>query len=251
MRCTRISEGCRECWHLKTADRLCKNPGLPNLERSALSGEGGFVLRNKELSAPTKTKKPAVIGVQFMGDLFHEDVSVSARDFIYHAMNCAPWHKYLLLTKRPDAMLADIKRAGGGTLPDYIWPGLTVVNQQEADEKQSGFMKVPGKKFLSLEPLLSDIPFLLLHDISLVIIGCETGPHRRPCKLEWIRSIVEQCRAAGVPVWVKQIEIERDIHPKPNNRGDITWDVVERVSHDMAEFPPDLRVRELAWKVTK
>jgi protein gp37 len=233
MRCTRISEGCRECWHLKTADRLCKNPGLPNLERSALSGEGGFVLRNKELSAPTKTKKPAVIGVQFMGDLFHEDVSVSARDFIYHAMNCAPWHKYLLLTKRPDAMLADIKRAGGGTLPDYIWPGLTVVNQREADEKIPQLLQVPGKRWLSIEPILERINiyrFLMNKSIEGVVVGCETGPHRRSGDIEWIWFIVRQCIDTNIPVFVKQIEVNG------------------KVVHELEQFPKDLRVRELPWR---
>jgi protein gp37 len=70
-------------------------------------------------------------------------------------------------------------------------------------------------------------------EISFVVVGAETGPHRRPCNIEWVVSIVEQCRAAGVPIFVKQIE----------SGG--------KVVHELEQFPPDLRVRELPWRISK
>lgn len=147
-----------------------------------------------------------------------------------------------------------------------LWHGLTICTQAEADEKIPELLKVPGKRWLSIEPMLGPINLAIIPNkyalgegqryydplkrlawyatndfsyydvcncregVDFVVVGCETGPHRRPCKLEWIQSIVDQCRAAGVLVFVKQIEIER------------------RVSHDMTEWPESLRVRELPWK---
>jgi protein gp37 len=219
MRCTPVSPGCLNCWHLRTADRLKNNPGLPEIERRALAGNGS-ILRSREIDAPSRVKNPSVIGVQFMGDLYHETVSNSKRDFVYEGINAAPWHTYLILTKRPDAMLADINRAGGGTIPDYIRPGLTVCNQVEADEKIPIFLQVPGKKFLSIEPLLGPISFRwmkwisrehstghldILKDISCVILGGETGPGARVPDMNWIWTIRDQCAEVGTPFFLKHI----------------------------------------------
>ncbi len=213
MRCTPVSPGCERCWHLRTANRLKNNTCLPEAERRALSGYGS-ILRGRELDAPMKVKKPSVIGVQFMGDLYHETVSNSQRDFVYEGMNAAPWHTYLILTKRPDAMLADFNRAGGGTIPDYIRPGLTVCNQAEADEKIPIFLQVPGKKFLSIEPMLGEIDLNSVRGmfypfpngwtkINAVILGGESGPGARPMHPDWVRSVRDQCAAAGVPFFFK------------------------------------------------
>lgn len=223
MRCTRVSEGCRECWHLRTADRLSKNPGLPEDERKALAGEEPFVLRERELSAPIRAKKPAVIGVQFMGDLFHEDVPDEFIDQAFLRMAWKSEHTFLVLTKRP-------QRISRWFDNNYFHPwtpenipnlylGVTVCNQQEADEKIPELLKVPGKKWLSIEPMLGPISFRwmkgisrtestghldILKDISCVVLGGETGPGARPMHPDWVRSVRDQCQAAGVPYFFKQ-----------------------------------------------
>ena len=71
MRCTKISEACEHCWHLRTADRLAKNPALHTSIGLAHAGTGSPVLVESRLQDPLKLKKPARVGVQFMGDLFH------------------------------------------------------------------------------------------------------------------------------------------------------------------------------------
>ena len=220
MRCTGISDGCLNCWHLRTADRLGCNEGLPLDERKALIGEGPFILRERELSAPLRARKPAVIGVQFMGDLFHEAVP---DQFIYEATrvmrhSLASMHTFLLLTKRLQKMLRLSNLYD--ELPN-VWSGLTVCNQQEADEKIPIFLKVPGKKFLSIEPMLSEIDLTWTYDemnhrgdgvtqferipfgIDAVILGAETGPGARPMHPDWVRSVRDQCAAAGVPFFFK------------------------------------------------
>lgn len=223
MRCAPCSPGCEHCWHLRTADRLCENPGLPVDERFALAGDGPFVLRERELDAPLRTRKPAVIGVQFMGDLFHEDVPDEFILKVCEVMWNIGRHTFLILTKRPKRM-ADFFRTNHGyfSYVDHIYFGLTVCNQQEADEKIPEFLKVPGKKWLSVEPMLGPVnlmelprpfefhqspygwPEWLRRHLHLVILGGESGPGARPMHPDWVRSVRDQCQAAGVPFYLKQ-----------------------------------------------
>ena len=123
MRCTPVGDGCLNCWHLRTADRLRNNDALPIEEREALAGSGHFVLRERELSAPLKAKKAAVIGVQFMGDLFHEAVPDDFANSAYRTMIHADWHTYLILTKRPDGGVCQSRKRMAGDGGEYsAWP---------------------------------------------------------------------------------------------------------------------------------
>lgn len=237
MRCSKCSPGCDGCWHLRTADRLCKNPALPENERAALAGTGPFILRERELSAPLRTKKPAVIGVQFMGDLFHEKVPSLFPHHVNVRMAQCEQHTFLMLTKRPRILLER-------KIPpfDHVWHGLTICNQPEADEKIPIFLQVPGRKFLSIEPMLGPIDLaecftepasLALRYLSAfyntpdgkfdpegkghqynrrvknpvpivaVILGGETGPGARPMHPDWVRLVRDQCATAGVPFFFK------------------------------------------------
>jgi protein gp37 len=257
--CTKSSPGCLNCWLEDMGKRFHKWPDkvTPRWDR---------------LDIPLKKKKSTVFAV--WSDLFHEDVEW---EFIYKAeamMAAQERHTFLVLTKRAKSMaitLNDIDfhlERNGSSRMNNVWHGVTVCNQAEADAKIPELLKVPGHKWLSIEPMLGPINMDTLlwtcrvcgyycdkethpiteGDVEWVVVGAETGPHRRPCNIEWIRSIVQQCKAAGVPVWVKAVPVERDVHPRPNNKGDTTWDVVTRISHDMTEWPEDLRVREVPWK---
>ena len=228
--CTPCSPGCEHCWaaamerrfgHL--AEKVGNNP--PRFT--------GVINTNSErLSIPLKRRKPTVYAV--WNDLFHEAVP---GDFINHAwmtMRNADKHTFLILTKRPEKMLSWTKiSALYKTWPiDEIWPenvylGLTVCNQQEADEKIPVFLQVPGKKFLSIEPMLGAIELRHLfnycpehdfpggfclqrrHDgvqwIDAVILGGETGPGTRPLHPDWVRSVRDQCAAAAVPFFLKSL----------------------------------------------
>jgi protein gp37 len=122
-----------------------------------------------------------------------------------------------------------------------IYNGLTICNQAETDEKIPQLLKVPGKRWLSIEPMLSAIrPDL--KDIDFVVVGCETGPKRRPCKLEWVQSLVDQCKAAGVLCYVKQIPVLRMVKGSKGTR----W--IDSVSHNPEEWPESLRVRKTPWQ---
>ena len=133
---------------------------------------------------------------------------------------------------------------GGGDYIRNVWLGTTVENQEWADKRITHLRKCwPFKLFLSVEPILGPIDIhqgcwraeypRLYNPMAIlrwIILGCESGPKRRPAKPEWFRNIAEQCRAANVPLFVKQIEING------------------KVSHDMTEWPGDLQIREMPCK---
>ena len=215
MKCAPISEGCANCWHLSLAKRLAKNPMIPEDRQKAYAG-GEPVLIEKELDAPLKLKKPAIIGVQFMGDLFYEKVPGEFITKVFYAMQQSPQHIFLVLTKRPKRMAEFLYKT-----PDlpHIYLGVTCENQRTADERIPILLQIPAAtRFISIEPMLSEIN-LRLSDYAVscgshsvrhqflrwAICGGESGPGARPMRLYWARSIRDQCQSAGVPFFMKQM----------------------------------------------
>jgi protein gp37 len=209
----------------------------------------------ERLSIPLKRRKPTVFAV--WNDLFHEAVPREFIDKAFAVMALSPEHTFLVLTKRPARMSDwsqdDVNDVINVTMqyPEFLpkngrsyprscyWPlsnvylGLTVCNQQEANEKIPVFLQVPGNKFLSIEPMLGPIDLTRLNDtplycydslsgrqyakhtknrsivgmtdhIDAVILGGETGPGARPMHPDWVRSVRDQCAAAGVDFFFKQ-----------------------------------------------
>lgn len=208
MRCTPISEGCANCWHIKMADRMKNNPTLPAGRRDSYSG-GPPVLIENELQAPLKRKKPAIIGTQFMGDLFHEDIGYAHIQEVFSIIELCSWHTFLVLTKRQMRMGNAIKTWFGNILPNNLWLGITAENQSRWNQRRF-FQSIPAAKhFISLEPLLNNIDLKLRdNEIDWVIAGCESGPNRRQAKTQWFRDLKDQCLDAGVPFFLKQWEYE-------------------------------------------
>ncbi len=136
-----------------------------------------------------------------MSDLFHDDVPDAFIKAIFWTMKEARQHRFQILTKRADR-LAEI----GPKLdwPENVWMGVSV----ESDQYTWRIDRLRGTpaavKFLSLEPLLTALPSLSLHQIDWVIVGGESGPNARPMKAEWVRDIRRRCRTSGVPFFFKQ-----------------------------------------------
>jgi protein gp37 len=180
-----------------------------------------------------------------MSDLFHEAVPFEYIDTVYSTMMSADWHTYQILTKRPERALEyyeSVERDQGECCepnPIRCMPNVqllvSVSTQKEMDKAENVLWQIPAVvRGFSFEPLLGpirDVPPFEWH-----IVGCESGPKRRPCKLEWVRDIVRQCKEAGVACFVKQIPRGR-INPKSMKY----W---QKVSTNPDEWPQDLRVRE-------
>jgi protein gp37 len=212
---------------------------------------GAIVTHPERLSIPLRRRKPTVYAI--WNDLFHEAVPPEYQFQVLAVMALAPRHAFLALTKRPERMLYFLSTYGGakewrailskraydlfgeeadcrvanaiegclgeghnvGWPMSNLWHGLTVCNQAEADAKIPLFLQVPGKKYLSIEPMLGAIDLNSVNGmlypfptgwsrIAAVILGGETGTGARPLHPDWVRSIRDQCAAAGVPFFFKQ-----------------------------------------------
>lgn len=162
---------------------------------------------------------------------------------------------------------ADYGRSKFWPLPN-VWLGTSVESQRWADERIPHLLKCPAAvRFLSMEPLLGPVDVTSIkrttaegymrpldgrfNTIGWVIVGGESGPKARPCDVAWIRSIVQQCKAAGVPCFVKQLGSRPIYWNTPGSRfgPDVLMSngepLKDRKGGDMAEWPSDLRVREM------
>ena len=221
MRCTPKSTGCLHCWHLKVADRLAKNPKMPKEKRHAWAG-GQYVLDKNELKAPSKKKKPSVIGVQFMGDLFHWSITYSDFNMIMNTIALSKEHTFIFLTKRPNQMKRHILQyyenqrfKDFSPLPN-LWIGVSCSTQKDADDYIPIFLQIPAAKHIvSFEPLLSMIYIKDYPIIDWIICGCESGPKRRPTEIRWMESLKNQCGHYEIPFFLKQREIDGKVVSMP------------------------------------
>lgn len=193
--CTKISDGCQNCYAYRMAGRL-KLMGNKKYT-------DGFNVKTHEccLEDPLKWKKPSIIFVNSMSDLFHEDVPFSFIEQVFKIMNKASWHTFQILTKRADR-LAEL--AGKLEWTENIWQGVTVENNTY--KPRIDYLRtVPTKvRFISFEPLLGEIRDIDLSGIDWAIVGGESGPKARNIKPEWIYSLKNECERQGVMFYFKQ-----------------------------------------------
>ncbi len=193
--CTKISEGCRNCYAERMAKRL-KAMGQSNYRN-------GFKVtcHPHVLELPFRWKKPRTIFVNSMSDLFHEDVPPSFIEEIFSVMNKARWHTFQVLTKRAERMAQLVNRFDWSP---NIWMGVTVENGDYMDRIDL-LRGIPAAvRFLSIEPMLGPIPDLNLEKIDWVIVGGESGPGARLIKKDWVLEIRDLCIQSGVPFFFKQ-----------------------------------------------
>lgn len=193
--CTKISQGCKNCY----AERMAKRLQVMGAKRYA----NGFQLTFQEdmVSLPQKIKKPHIIFVNSMGDLFHQDVPLSYIQMVFDSMKKAPHHIFQVLTKRSERLK---ELAPHLPWPENIWMGVTVENASTRF-RIDHLREVPAQtKFLSCEPLIGSIGDMDLQGIHWVIAGGESGPYARPMKKEWANEIFKQCRQQNVCFFFKQ-----------------------------------------------
>lgn len=217
--CSPISEGCAHCWAKRIAYRLKGRYGYPKDDPFRVT------FHPDRLDEPLHWKKPSRIFVCSMGDLFHEDVPMETIGKILCFARAITQHKFLFLTKRPKRMREALWAwdMNGDVIEqkvDHLFFGVSVENQRTADERIPILLNIPcAKRFISVEPMLGPINLrwidiqtkLKLLEIHWVICGGETGPKARPMKPDWARSLKNQCRAAGVPFFFKQMSGKQPI----------------------------------------
>ena len=193
--CTKISPGCKHCYAERMSARL-KAMGNP-------SYENGFelTLHDHLLERPLEWKKPQMIFVNSMSDLFHEDVPIEFIQKVFKVMRKADWHIFQVLTKRSTRLLEIHNQF---EWPTNVWMGVSVENSKYKF-RISDLGKTTAKtKFLSLEPLIGSLGRLNLKKMDWVIVGGESGPGARPLKKEWVTDIRDQCLKKDVPFFFKQ-----------------------------------------------
>lgn len=193
--CTKISSGCANCYAEKMALRL------KAMRVSKYSQGFNLAMHEDCLSEPSTWKKPKVVFVNSMSDLFHEEIPLDFIKKIFKVMNENPQHIFQVLTKRAEKLLEYNSELNWTS---NIWMGVTVENYQTKSRIDCLRQTNAAIKFLSCEPLLSDLGEIDLHNINWVIVGGESGPKSRPMKEDWVLDIYNQCRNSDIPFFFKQ-----------------------------------------------
>lgn len=213
--CNKVSAGCKNCYAETIAYRFWDDGSFTDIK-----------FHPERMMQPIKMKKPKMIFVNSMSDLFHAKINPANLKDIFNVMNVCKWHTFQVLTKRASYMRTMISLYDL-SISDNIWLGVSVENNRAACDRIGILGDVRAKtKWLSVEPLLEDVDLLGLKNINWVVVGCESGPKRRECKIEWVEDVVDQCRRANVPVFVKQLQING------------------KVTKDIKSFPDHLQIRE-------
>lgn len=242
--CTRVSEGCRNCYAERVAATRMKGvPAYDGIARVNADGEPrwtGFVkLLEDRLDQPLRWKRPRMVFVNSMSDLFHESVSFAMIDRIFAVMALAPHHIFQVLTKRPERMEEymrdrswDIPTLAARELYGHprhglhlleapepplsnVWLGVSVEDHQTTQERIPPLLQTPAAvRWISAEPLLGHVDLtdiLLLDDMAMavseldwIVVGGESGPHARPMSPYWARVLRDQACESGVPFHFKQ-----------------------------------------------
>jgi protein gp37 len=159
----------------------------------------------ERLDEPLHWRKPRLVFVNSMSDLFHADVPDEYICQVFDVMAATPQHQYQVLTKRPGRMASFTGRHYSEPLPN-VWLGTSVENQRWASVRLPQLLKTTATiRFLSCEPLLGALDLTLwLSKLDWIIVGGESGPGHRYIDPVWVRSIRDQCVEAGVAFFFKQ-----------------------------------------------
>jgi protein gp37 len=193
--CDQVSPGCAHCYAKTFAERWRGIPGHPY--------EQGFELRlwPERLDHPMRWRRPRLIFVNSMSDLFHEDVPFDFVHRVFDVMVRAERHTFQVLTKRDDRLL---ELAPDLPWPENVWMGVSIENRRFV-HRANRLRQIPAAvRFISAEPLLGPLEGLSLRGIDWLIAGGESGARHRPVKPEWIRELRDKCVRTGTPFFFKQ-----------------------------------------------
>lgn len=193
--CSKVSEGCKHCYAERMSARL-RAMGVEKYRR-------GFEVAQHEsvIETPLRWRKPRLVFVNSMSDLFHDLVDPGFIEAVFEVMNRCPQHSFQVLTKRPERTLeldSDLNWTPN------IWLGVSIESGRWLRRLEALRLTSARTRFLSLEPLLGPLPNLDLSGVDWVITGGESGPGARPMDPDWVREIRDNCVSRDVPFFFKQ-----------------------------------------------
>jgi protein gp37 len=195
--CSKVSPGCAHCYAERISRRFghTLEPWLPE------HAEKNVVMHPNRLDQPLRWKRPRMIFVNSMSDLFHERVPLAFVRGVFSVMERAEQHTFQILTKRHHRLVA---LAPHLPWPRNVWMGVSIENRRWV-ERAEYLRNVPANvRFISAEPLLGPLDALDLTDIDWVIAGGESGSGHRPMCVEWARELRDRCEEEGVAFFFKQ-----------------------------------------------
>lgn len=195
--CNKLSAGCKFCY----AEVMSRRLQAMGVEKYT----DNFKLRihEKELELPYTWKKPKVVFVNSMSDLFHKEVPVDFIQRVFAVMKDNPQHVFQVLTKRADVLLK-YDRLGLLHWPHNVWMGVSVEDGRVRHRIDTLRQTGSRVKFLSCEPLIGPLPDMDLTGIDWVIVGGESGRKPRRMDPDWVLDIKDQCDRADVAFFFKQ-----------------------------------------------
>lgn len=197
--CTKISAGCDNCYAERFSERFRDVPG------HHFAAGFDLTLRPERILKPLEWRRPRMVFVNSMSDLFHKSIPVKFVSRVCETMELADWHTFQVLTKRSSLMrdfLAERYSRRGG--PRHIWFGVSVEDGSKKGRIRHLQDTPAGTRFLSIEPLIGRVGQLDLTGIDWVIVGGESGPRARSMDIDWVREVRDQCFENSVPFFFKQ-----------------------------------------------
>lgn len=221
--CEKISPGCANCYASDLNSKSTRFGGNGRPFSGSNQSRPEMVLDVEMLEKWGRMRKAKKIFLCSMTDMFGEWVPDEMIFQMLDAMAAAPAQTFQILTKRPErvgGLVAEwLAWNGKDILPSNIWLGISAEDQRRLDERLQYLVETQAQtRFLSLEPLLGSIKLHSLQDVDWIIIGAESGADARPMDLEWVQDILDQCQAANVPAFIKQLGKKFGYdHPKGGN----------------------------------
>jgi protein gp37 len=206
--CSIATAGCTNCYAMRMAARLeamgaPKYQGLTRRSGGRHVWTGKVVTDERALMAPFSWRKPRIVFVNSMSDLFHPAVEIGFIAKVWAVMEATPQHTYQVLTKRPERMRGILSRAEFPVLPN-VWIGTSVEDSAVLHRIEELRATPAAIRFISFEPLIGRIGDANLANIDWAIVGGESGPRSRPMPERWVAEIKKLCRDYGTAFFFKQ-----------------------------------------------
>lgn len=206
--CRIISAGCSNCYAMRMAGRLEAMgheayQGVTRRSGNRSVWTGKVYANDSALETPLTWRKPRLVFVNSMSDLFQDAVAFDFVDRVWDVMAKTPIHTYQILTKQPDRMATYLRRRGGPPLHN-VWVGTSVENSAVTDRIDQLRECPAAVRFVSFEPLIGSVGAVDLSNIQWAIVGGESGPGARPMEPSWVTEIFDACEYQGTAFFFKQ-----------------------------------------------